>query len=436
MEEKFPKKQANAWAFYDWANSVFPLVISTAIFPAYYESITKAADGSQTVNFMGFSLVNTELVAYINSFAFLMIALMSPMLSGIADYAGRKLSFLRFFCFLGGLACIGLSFFDPAHLEIGMFIYFLGVIGFWSSLVFYNSYLPEVAAKEDQDALSAKGFSLGYIGSATLLIILLILIMAADMPPTYAFTITGVWWIGFSFYTYANLPKAKIKRKIDKNIIFNGYKELGKVWKEIKQTVRLKRYLYAFFVFSMGIQTIMIMAPYFGSKEIIWPSEEASATGIIIAVLLIQFIAIPGAYFCSWLSKKMGNRTALIYIICAWAIFCIVGQFIYTPIGFYVLAGFVGFLMGGVQSLSRSTYSKFLPETKDTASYFSFYDVSEKIGIAFGTLSYGFLEAATGSMRTSILALMIFFIIGALLMFLVPKDETKIERYTLYKDVK
>lgn len=434
MEEKFPKKQANAWAFYDWANSVFPLVISSAIFPMFYTAVTGGDEGK--VDFFGMSFINSEIIAYINSFAFLIIAVFSPMLSGVADYAGKKLTFLRFFCYLGGAACIGLSFFDVAYFELSMFIYFVGVVGFWSSLVFYNAYLPEVAAKEDQDALSAKGFSMGYIGSASLLIILLVLIMAFKMPATYAFLITGLWWIGFSHYTYRHLPKAKIKRKVDRNILFNGYKELSKVWKEIKQTVRLKRYLYAFFVFSMGIQTIMIMAPYFGSKEIQWPDKESATTGLIIAILLIQFIAIPGAYFCSYLSKKLGNRTALIYIIAAWAVFCIVGQFIYTPMGFYVLAGFVGFLMGGVQSLSRSTYSKFLPETKDTASYFSFYDVSEKIGIAIGTLSYGFLEALTGSMRTSILALMIFFIIGALLMMLVPKDETKIERYTLYKDVK
>lgn len=434
MEEKFPKKQANAWAFYDWANSVFPLVISSAIFPMFYTEITGGDTG--TVKFLGGEFLNSEIIAYVNSFAFLIIALISPMLSGVADYAGKKLSFLRFFCYLGGMACIALTFFDVAYFELSMFIYFLGVVGYWNSLVFYNAYLPEVAAKEDQDKLSAKGFSLGYIGSASLLIVLLVLIMVVKMPASYAFAITGIWWIGFSFYTYRHLPKAKIKRKVDKNILFNGYRELGKVWKEIKQTVRLKRYLYAFFVFSMGIQTIMIMAPYFGSKEILWESKAAGTTGLIIAILLIQFIAVPGAYFCSWMSQKYGNRLALIYIICAWAVFCIVGQFIYTPIGFYVLAGFVGFLMGGVQSLSRSTYSKFLPETKDTASYFSFYDVSEKVGIAIGTLSYGYLEAATGSMRTSILALMIFFIVGAFLMFLVPKDENKIERFTLYKSEK
>lgn len=418
----------NGWAFYDWANSVYPLVISTAIFPIFYEAktSTKDADGNilnDVVNFFGIEITNTVLYSYVVAASFLMVCILSPILSGVADYSGSKKRFLQFFCYLGALATASLFFFDPDRIELGMVSLFFASLGFWNSLVFYNAYLPEVAHKEDHDKLSAKGFSLGYAGASILLIVCLILIKVFEMPAQYAFIMTGLWWIGFSQITYRILPGSSSRNKITGKILGDGFRELKKVGRFIRTTKRLKRFLYSFFLFSMGVQTVMLVAVLFAKKEV-FVGENANDAGLIIAVLLIQFIAIPGAYTFSWASKKFGNIKTLAIALFIWSLCCLYAYlFVHDPINFYILAAVVGFVMGGTQSLSRSTYSKFLPETTDTASFFSFFDITEKIGIVIGMVIFGYVESASGDMRTSIVALIAFFVLGFFALFLVPKIE-------------
>ncbi|MBM78001.1 MAG: MFS transporter [Crocinitomicaceae bacterium] len=429
------KKLKNAWAFYDWANSVYPLVITTAIFPLFYENYavhkTILIDGTENkiVSFFGWEVINTALVSIITSSYFLLLCFVLPLLSGIADYAGKKKTFLRSFCYLGSLACVGLYFFDVNHLELSMLVFAIAGIGFWSSLVFYNAYLPEIAPLEEHDSLSAKGFSLGYIGSVFLLVICLILVMSQEgdaraEATRWCFVFTGIWWFGFSHITYYWLPKSNVKNKVDRSVIWNGFKELKLVYGKIKKTVRLKRYLASFFVYSMAVQTIMIMAIYFGTKEINWSSDEEKSTGLIIAIIMIQLLAILGSLLLSKLSFKIGNLNALKIVLVLWIVLCLYAYFVVSPFDFYIISAIVGLVMGGVQSLSRSTYSKFIPQdTVDTSSFFSFFDVAEKLGIVIGMASYGFIEQLTGNMRNSIVALVLFFVIGLLLMFFVPKEE-------------
>lgn len=414
------KKIISAWTFYDWANSVYPLVITTAIFPIFYEAVVP-----KSVNFFNFNFINTELYSYIISLSFILVAFLSPVLSGIADYTGNKEKFMKFFCYLGSLSCISLFFFSSEHIELSMVSVLLASIGFWGSLVFYNAYLPEIATPNLHDKISAQGFSKGYIGSSILLIICLVLIQVFEVDARYSFVLTGMWWMGFSQITYARLPNNVYNRKPSGNIFFQGFKELNKVWNELKQMKQLKRYLAAFFVYSMGVQTVMIMAIFFGTKEISWADEASKTTGLIVSVLIIQFIAIPGAYLMAVLSSKVGNIKALGANIFIWIGICITAYaFVRTPLHFYGVAGVVGFVMGGIQSLSRSTYSKLLPETQDHASYFSFYDVVEKIGIVIGTFMFGFIEGFTGDIRKSILGLILFFVLGFLSLLTVPKKET------------
>jgi len=428
--EKGNKKIMNGWAFYDWANSVYPLVITTAIFPIFYESyvihFTEIVDGKEVsfVNFFGFKLINTALISILTSIYFIFIVLILPLLTGIADAAGNKKNFLRFFCYLGSFSCMSLFFFDKNHLELSMISFVLAGIGFWCSLVFYNAYLPEIAEEKDHDKLSAKGFSMGYVGSVLLLIGCLVAIMVFKIDARYCFVATGIWWFGFSHITFARLPKIEKREGPVGSNIYKGFVEINKVWKLIKNTVRLKRYLQSFFVYSMAVQTIMIMAVYFGSKEIKWDNDEHAQLGLIVSVILIQLIAVPGAIGLSKLSEKIGNIKALILVVSIWIIICLSAFVVTTPLQFYFIAGFVGLVMGGIQSLSRSTYSKFIPEnTTDTASFFSFYDISEKMGIVVGMMSYGLIEQITGSMRNSIVSLVIFFSVGLLLLLRVPKDE-------------
>lgn len=434
--EKGSSKLLNAWAFYDWANSVYPLVISSAVFPIFFESLF--SDRSHYIDVFGLNLKNSALISFVTAAAFLLVAFISPLLSGIADYVGNKKSFMKFFCYMGALSCMGLYWFNLQNIYLGLFFYFFGLIGFWGSLVFYNSYLPDIAYPEQQDKISAKGYSLGYIGSVILLVVNLAMIMKPDLfgitgtsgeaamkAMRYSFVMVGVWWILFSQYTYHYLPKGNHKenQKVTHHVIFNGFKELKKVWAVLEHNIALKRYLGSFFVYSMAVQTVMIVATYFGAQEIAWSSKEESTTGLIICILLIQLVAVLGAFLTSRASGKFGNIPTLVVINVFWVLLCTAAYFIVLPIHFYIMAALVGLVMGGIQSLSRSTYSKLLPETEDTASFFSFYDVAEKIGIVIGMCVYGIIDQITGSPRFAIVFLAVFFITGVILLKRVPENK-------------
>ena len=442
--EKGNKKIIKGWVFYDWANSVYNLVISSAIFPIFYDVVTKSYykqnilhnkeaeldPGQQIlVNFFGVQLSSSVLFSFVLATSFLVVAFLSPVLSGIADYSGMKKKFLKFFCYLGAVSCIGLFFFDPNHLELGMLTVFLASIGFWNSLVFYNAFLPEIAEVEDHDKISAKGFIMGYLGAMILLIICLALIMSTKDGPTkveymrYCFVLVGLWWIGFSQITYKVLPNNVYNKQPKKGIIWRGFRELKLVFAEFRTTHRLKRYLFSFFFFNTGVQTVMLMATIFANKEINWPGGNGS-TGLIIAILLIQLLGALGAYLMSKLSGKIGNIKTLIISVSVWVLICTYAFIIHEPLEFYILASFVGLVMGGVQAIARSTYSKYLPEsTTDHASYFSFYDVTEKLGIVLGLVFFGLMEHFTGSIRNSIISVTFFFVVGLILLFFVPKEE-------------
>ena len=424
--EKGNTKLMNAWAFYDWANSVYPLVISSAIFPIYYGLIFNSK-GIKSILFFGFNFKNSALISFVTAMAFLVVAIISPLLSGISDFIGNKKKFMQFFCFIGAFSCMGLSFLTTDNIYFGIACYFFGLIGYWGSIVFYNSYLPDIAAADQQDKLSAKGYSLGYIGSVVLLLVNLYFIIGKNEQDSinamqHSFISVGVWWLVFSQYTFYYLPDGfKTDNKLTTTIFFNGFKELKKVWTLLKQNIRLKKYLTAFFVYSMAVQTVMLIATYFGEQEVLWASNSEKTTGLITSILLIQLVAVAGAVLTSKASAKFGNINVLIAINAVWVLICLGAYFVTLPIHFYITATFVGLVMGGIQSLSRSTYSKFLPETKDTASFFSFYDVSEKIGIVIGMSIYGIIDQITGSMRTAIVFIAVFFIGGLILLFKVPK---------------
>ncbi|HUH51554.1 MAG TPA: MFS transporter [Flavobacterium sp.] len=426
--EKGNNKLLHAWAFYDWANSVYSLVITSAIFPIFYGVLFELR-GVNYITVFDYNIKNTALISFVTAFAFLVVAIISPILSGIADFAGNKKVFMKFFCYMGAVSCIGLYWFSLEDIYFSIACYFFGLIGFWGSLVFYNSYLPDIAHKDQQDRISAKGFSLGYIGSVILLLICLAMVMASEehaqmQMMRYSFVLVGIWWIAFSQYSFYYLPKGnKNKTKVSRKIFFNGFRELQKVSAQLSDNLVLKRYLIAFFVYSMAVQTVMLVATYFGEQEITW-GENEKTMGLIVSILVIQLIAAVGASFTSKASEKFGNIPVLIVINSIWILICVVAYFIYLPIHFYITAGFVGLVMGGIQSLSRSTYSKLLPKTTDTTSFFSFYDVAEKIGIVIGMALYGMIDQLTGSMRNSILFLAIFFILGVWLLFRVFKTKT------------
>ncbi|NLP58461.1 MFS transporter [Lutibacter sp. B1] len=433
MLKKGDKKLINAWAFYDWANSVYSLVISTAVFPIYYSSLTESfANIEGKIHFLGTDWTPTTLYNYTLALSFLIVAFISPVLSGIADYTGNKLKFLKAFCYLGSLSVMSLFFFKgESTLWIGLLFTILASIGFWGSIVFYNAYLPEVAYPEQQDDVSAKGFMFGYTGSIFLLLFSLVMINKPDLfgLPNAAFAsrltflLVGIWWIGFAQITYSRLPNNVFNKKPAEDYIWKGLHELKKVAIEIKTQPILKFFLAAFFMFSVGVQTIILMAGIFGSQEL-----GLLTIDLIIVILLVQIVAILGAFLFSRLSDKIGNLSTLKITIAIWMGVCLLAFFLdksqeYVKFYFYILGGLIGLVMGAIQSLSRSTYSKLLPDTQDHATYFSFYDVTEKIAIVFGMLVFGFLISVTGSMQWSVLFLAFFFLLSFVLLNFVRKTK-------------
>jgi UMF1 family MFS transporter len=434
MEKNNPKV-LNAWCMYDWANSVYTLTITTVIFPIYFNAVARQPDGSDLVPFLWMMKRSAVVYTYSLSTAFLFISLLSPLLSGIADYGGTKKNFMKFFVFLGSFSCVGLFFFDANHISLGIFLFIGASIGYAGSLVFYNAFLPEIATPDQYDKVSAKGFSLGYVGSVLLLLINLIVIEKPEwfgvsrenfLPVRLSFLMVGIWWLLFSLYPFACLPEAKNQNRFERKLLLKGFRELKKVTIELKVHSQLTNFLASFFFYSMGFQTIMYLAGFFAAQELRLPDAN-----LIAIMLLIQLIAIGGASLFVFLSKKMGNilTLALAIVICIFV--CFIAYNITRPIQFYSIAIIIGIVMGGIQSMSRSTYTKLLPATTDHASYFSFYELTEKVGIVIGTATYAIITDITGNMRNSIYALILFFIVG--LIFLIRLMQKK--KYNLHQTV-
>lgn len=430
------RRLITSWTMYDWANSVYSLTIATAVFPIYYIAVTKDINHGM-VNFLGREYVNNALYSYALSVSFLVVALIAPLLSSIADYRGNKLSFMKFFCYLGAASCIALYWFTGANMNFGITFFVLASVGFAGSIVYYNAFLKEIVDESEQDHVSARGFSMGYIGSVLLLVINLVMIMFYDqfgfsdeaMPTRISFVMVGIWWAGFAQISFYALKRFKYiapvtddilpEKKMTMNSLFGGYRELQKVWYQLRHYKSLKRFLIAFFFYNSAVQTVMYLATIFGKDEL-----KLEQTKLIITVLVIQLVAVAGAYLFSWISGKYGNIRSLNIAILIWIVICMATYMVANEYQFYAIAFVVGMVMGGIQSMSRSTYSKLVPPTKDTASFFSFYDVTEKLATVFGTAVYGLILELTGNMRNSVLALILFFIIGILFLTKVKREQS------------
>jgi UMF1 family MFS transporter len=428
---KGDKRVVRGWVMYDWANSVYQLTIASAIFPIYYNTITRTGDNF-TVSFFGAPVINTVLYSWAIAAAYLIVAIGSPLFSSMADYTGRRKGFMRAFTMIGAVACGALFFFDRDHIELGIIAFALGTIGYGGSIVFYNSFLPVIAKPEDQDRISARGYSMGYLGGVVLLLFNLLMIMkpglfgmSADssLPARISFLSVFIWWLGFSQITFSRLPKYTFRKRMKKDsVLTNGYRELRTVFNQIRRSYKLSMYLTGFFFLMMGVLTTMFMAATYGEKEM-----HIKEDILILTILVIQLVGMLGAWMFARISEKIGNLRALMITIVVWALICIGAYYITNTLQFVTAALFIGIVMGGSQSLARSTYSKMLPaETTDHTSFFSFYDVMEKLATVAGTFSFGVIEALTGSMRYSVLAITVFFVLSLIFMLLLFR-RTRIE---------
>lgn len=421
-----------AWTMYDWANSAYSLTITSAIFPIYYAAIT-TTDGGMDKVLAEHGLPAASLQSYTLSMGFLLVAAIAPLLSGIADHRGNKKNYLKFFCYLGAASCAGLFFFTYANLWMGLVLFMLACVGFSGSLIFYDAYLPEIAEPKDHDRVSARGYAMGYIGSVILLVINLAMVMKPELfgipdreglAARLSFLSVGIWWAGWAQITFRRLPDTEVPQEARKHTLIAGYRELRKVWRQMLGMDRLRRFLVAFFVFNMGVQTVMYLAVTYAKQEIKEPDgSPIPDSGLIISILLIQLVAAVGALAFVRLSRRFGNIAALIIGLVIWTGICLAAWRIASTNSFYVLAACVGLVMGGTQALSRSTYAKLLPETADHASFFSFYDVSFYLATVLGTLAFGLVNQLTGDIRNTIIAIGAFFVVGALLLLRVPSDK-------------
>lgn len=435
MFEKNQKKVLNAWTMYDWANSVHNLVITTVVFPMYFLATTSVKDANgniinDIVDFFGFKVQNSVLYSYTISIATLLLVILNPILTPLADSSGRRKFFMKFFCYLGATSCAYFFFFTKENINFAVIAFGFSIVGWGGSIVFYNSFLPEIATEDRFDNLSAKGFTMGYIGSVILLIFNLLMIMQptlfgltqADSDSGFtariSFLTVGIWWALFAQIPFYYLPKDQPK-SFKTGRLTTGFQELKKVILEVRKKKLITKFLLAFFFYDMGVMTVIYVATIFADKEL-----HIEKSGLIVTLLLIQLIAIPGSYLASWLSSKFGNTKALLIFIFIWSFMPLAAYFTTTQSEFYAIAAVVGLVMGGIQSLSRSTFAKLLPDdTTDTASYFGFYDIVEKMAITLGTLIFGFVGQITGNMRNSVLTILVFFIIGFVLLMRVPSKK-------------
>src|ERR1700744_661516 len=434
MEAKNNKKTIWAWCMFDWANQSYNMVITSTIFPAYFVAVTANAKNGDMVSFFGHKYVNTVLSNYILGLSYLIVVVLLPILTSIADYRGNKRRYLQFFTWLGSLACAGLFFFKPdSGLEFPMICFGLACIGYCGGFVFYNSYLPQIATEDQQNKVSAKGFIYGYVGSLVMQILCFVVVLSPktfgitsdDLPSRISFLMVFVWWMGFSIIPFRLLPKGEPNiGKQNYNILTGGFIELKHVFSKVRTMPLLRRFLSSFFFYSVGVQTIMLVAAEFAAKELGMPQET-----LITIILVIQVVGVIGAWLTSVLSVKYGNVKTLVALVSIWTVLCLLVFFITNTPQFFVAAVVVGAVMGGVQSISRSTYSKYLPPNiPDTASFFSFYDVTEKFAIVVGLFTFGAVEALTGKMRNSALALDCFFALGLILMIVLMFAERKARR--------
>ena len=434
MESQLSKKKLwRSWSMYDWANSAYNLVITSTIFPFYYVAIT-SDETTDRVSFFGWEVINTALLNYALAFAYLCAAILIPILSSVADYTGNKKRFMKLFCYTGAIGCCLLFFFDRGQIEFGIIMTIIAAIGWCGSLVFYNAYLPEIATETERDKLSAQGYGYGYVGSVLLQLICLVFVKFIFPEGTFAarlsFLLVGVWWLVFAQIPFRHLPIGTPLRKDRQHtILSDGFIELKKVWVQIKLMPKLKAFLTAFFFYSIGVQTVMLASGLFVmkviTKEVDGKKIPLDEGDLIITVLIIQLVAIAGAALMARLSNRIGNIRVLILTVTLWIGICISAYYIHTQYDFYIIATVIGFVMGGVQSMSRSTYSKIMPPTRDTASFFSFYDVTEKVSMAIGLFTFAFMEDLTGNMRNSIFALAGFFFIGLVFLAIVDRMQKK-----------
>jgi len=414
------RRVLRSWALYDWANSAFATTIMAAVLPIYYVQVA-----GNTIP----SNVALAYWGYTAALALLIISVLSPILGAMADYLGAKKKFLAGFMTLGVVATAALSFVGPGQWLLASALYIAGNIGFTGSIVFYASLLPHIASDEEVDRVAAGGWAVGYAGGGLLLVVNALMLIRPELfgladeaaASRAAFLTVAVWWAAFSIPLFRDVPEPP--RRLDPaeagragSPVTIGFRRLGRTFGELRQYRQLLVFMLAFFLYSDGIGTIIKMATAYGS-------EIGLGTGALIgALLLVQFVGVPFTFAFGALSGRIGPKRSIMLALMVYAGISVFGYFVTQAWHFWVLAFAVGTVQGGAQSLSRGLFASMIPRVK-SSEFFGFFSVFEKMAGILGPILFGVASQLTGTGRLGILAVVIFFVSGLLVLSRVDVEE-------------
>jgi UMF1 family MFS transporter len=421
------KKTIFGWCMYDWANSAFATTILAAVLPIYFVSIVP--EGGVDISILGFTFhaFATPLWSFSITIAMVIVALSAPVLGAIADYSRAKRQFLIFYTYLGAVftaLLVTVGYGD--YLRASLF-FIIALIGFAGGMVFYNAFLPEIAPEGEREYVSGKGFAFGYLGGGILLLLNLLMIEKhgwfgipdAAWGARLSFLTVGVWWGLFAIPTFRFVRDRKDKVAAKVRYIRHGFKTLADTFRKMRRFTELVKFLISFLIYNDGVQTVIVMAAIFGREEL---GFEAST--LIGCLLMVQIIGFPAALFMGRLAQWIGEKRTIYLCLIVYCIIVIYGFFMSQPWEFWVLGFLVGLVQGGSQAISRSLYSSLLP-VGHSAEFFGFFAIANRFASIFGPLIFGLVAVLTGSIRNSILAIIVFFIVGFLILMTVDVEQGK-----------
>lgn len=440
------KREIRGWAMYDWANSAFSTTVGTVFLGPYVASLARAAAqaaGTDTIPFLGIPVAPDSFLPYCISFSVGMQVLFLPILGAIADYSHLRKQMMQLFATIGAVATILLFLVTGNLWWLGGVLYIIANLAFGAAMVFYNSYLPDIASEDQRDSVSSFGWAMGYLGGGLLLVLNLAFYMLHErlgVPTGLAIRINltsaGLWWLGFSFITWARLqPRHAAKRLPAGETYFSvGFKQLGHTLKDIKNFPETLKYLLAYFLYNDGIQTVIAVSATFAAAPLVQGGLELEQSTLTIVILMIQFVAFFGALFWGKLAGWVGAKRSIIISLVIWAavtVYAYGGLRGETRVlEFFILGFFIALVMGGSQAISRSLFAQMIPKGKE-AEYYSFYEVSERGTSWIGPFLFGIMNQAFGSLRPAILSLIFFFTMGLILLPFVnvKKAVQDVKRY-------
>ncbi len=418
---------------YDWANSAYVTTVSVGLLGPYLLNVVVPPSG---VVIFGIEFGASSLFPLAVGVSAGLVFILAPALGAIADFSRSKKHFLLFFAFMGAMATIPLYFSGTGDVLFTLALFVLAQTGFVAANVFYDAFLPDIASDQDMDRVSGKGFAYGYVGGGLQFAMSLLLVVGYEQigitqqrGVQISMATAGIWWAGFTLFTVrylketrSGIPLPDTYRRKGRLL---GYLTLGfsrtiQTTLKVGQFRHLALFLAAFMLYNDGIQTVLSVANLYGADEL-----GLGYGALLGTLLMIQFVAIGGALFFSWLAGRIGTKQSIMLTLVVWSLAVSYAFFIETAMEFFILGGVIGIVLGGSQALSRSFYASMIP-AEASAEFFGFYSVFSKFSAIWGPFVFFFINQITGSSRNAIVSLIVFFVLGLALLYFVDEDKARL----------